>query len=252
MDGGHEETLKSGGTPQATDLHEEGARPPATMEEALARVQTLSAEKKALEEWVRGLLDENREFASRYAELEEQNNSLANLYVASYQLHSTLDFDVVLRTMREIIANLVGAEAFRIFLLDERSGHMTSATQQGYRDDFVSQPVVPGAGILGAVASSGEPYFAPASRPESTEALQHPLAAVPLKVGEKIIGLISVERLLAHKPLLDPVDYELFSVLADHAATALFSSQLHAESERTLTTLRSALKRAVEPAAEGG
>ena len=28
-------------------------------------------------------------------EIEEENNNLANLYVASYQLHSTLDFDEV-------------------------------------------------------------------------------------------------------------------------------------------------------------
>ena len=32
-----------------------------------------------------------RQFAERYVEIEEENNNLANLYVASYQLHSTLD-----------------------------------------------------------------------------------------------------------------------------------------------------------------
>jgi nitrate/nitrite-specific signal transduction histidine kinase len=51
--------------------------------------------------------EENRDFAKKYIEVEEENNNLANLYVASYQLHSTLDYEEVLRIVLEIIINLI-------------------------------------------------------------------------------------------------------------------------------------------------
>jgi len=34
------------------------------------------------------------------------------------------------------------------------------------------------------------------------------------------------------------VDYELFTLLAGHAATAIFSSKLYSESERKLSTIQ--------------
>jgi hypothetical protein len=37
-----------------------------------------------------------------------------------------------------------------------------------------------------------------------------------------------VFRLLGHKPQLESVDLELFDLLATHAATALYCSDLHA------------------------
>ena len=46
-----------------------------------------------LEDRLGQIEEENRDFAQRYIEVEDENNKLANLYVASFQLHSTLDFD---------------------------------------------------------------------------------------------------------------------------------------------------------------
>ena len=55
---------------------------------------------------------------SRYTEIEQQNSNLANLYVASYRLHGTLDRQEVIDTIQEIIANLVGSEEAGLFELD--------------------------------------------------------------------------------------------------------------------------------------
>src|SRR5688572_14859215 len=51
---------------------------------------------------------ENKDFVLRYIEVEEQNESLANLYVASHNLHSTLDPQEVLQCIKEILINMVG------------------------------------------------------------------------------------------------------------------------------------------------
>src|SRR5437867_7788156 len=69
-----------------------------------------------------GMLEEqNKDYATRYTEIEEQNNNLASLYVASYQLHSTLDFREVIEVVQEIIVNLIGAEAYAILLRDDQT-----------------------------------------------------------------------------------------------------------------------------------
>ena len=80
-----------------------------------SNITQLEEENRILKERYKEVEAENRDFASRYVEVEEENNNLANLYVASYQLHSTLDFKEVVRTILEIVINLVGSDQFAIF-----------------------------------------------------------------------------------------------------------------------------------------
>ncbi len=68
---------------------------------------------------------ENFDFATKYAEVQQQNENLANLYVASYQLHSTLDPDEVIQIVKEILINLVGVEAFVIYMTDKKARTLT-------------------------------------------------------------------------------------------------------------------------------
>src|SRR6266581_3002413 len=99
--------------------------------------------------------DDNRLLLKRIEALEQENNNLANLYIASYQLHSTLDFREVLQIITEIIINLIGAEEFAIMLLDEKTNELQAVATAGLsREDIPS--VKFGNGIIGQVAKSGE------------------------------------------------------------------------------------------------
>src|SRR4029079_13765290 len=60
-------------------------------------------ETQHLEQKLTQIEGENRQYSGRYTEVEQQNANLANLYVASYRLHSTLDRDEVLSVIQEII-----------------------------------------------------------------------------------------------------------------------------------------------------
>jgi hypothetical protein len=46
-------------------------------------------------------------------------------------------------------------------------------------------------------------------------------------VGDRVTGVIAIYRLLSHKPELESLDHELFTLLSTHAGTALFASRLH-------------------------
>jgi transcriptional regulator with GAF, ATPase, and Fis domain len=186
---------------------------------------------------------ENKDFATRYVEVEEQNNNLANLYVASYQLHSTLDFQEVLQIVIEIVINLIGSEAFAIFLLDEKTNELKALGHEG-TDIFPGMEnlvVKVGDGTIGGVVKTGESYFVNQSPADARVDLHNPLAAVPLKIKEHVIGALVIYSLLKQKSSFSAVDYELFNLLAGQAATAIFASKLYSQSERKLSTIQSFL-----------
>lgn len=226
----------------------------AQLEEALARsgdeariklyeerIAALEEELNSLKERYARVEAENKDFAEKYVEVEQENNNLANLYVASYQLHSTLDFDEVLKIVLEIIINLIGAEKFAIFLINERTNEIEPVAAEG-----VSLYELPrftfGDGIVGKVAKDGESYFASDISRQEEFNVSRPIVCIPLKIKEHVIGIIVIYSLLVQKKEFTNVDYELFNLLAGHAATAIFSSKLYTQSERKLTTIQSFLE----------
>ena len=219
-----------------------------TDREGSFRSRSLEERIKFLEDENRQLIDryhvveeENKDFANRYIEVETENNNLANLYVASYQLHSTLDFSESLKIILEIVMNLIGAEEFSIMMLDEKTNELTIVAQEGMGPEARAS-IKLGEGIIGSAAKTGESFYR-AGDPKDLKGVDylHPLVVIPLKIKEHVIGIIVIYKLLVQKEAFTPVDYELFTMLAGHAATALFSSKLYSQSERKLTTIQSFL-----------
>lgn len=205
------------------------------------RIKFLEDENRSLIERYRLVEEENKDFAHRYVEVEAENNNLANLYVASYQLHSTLDFNESLKIILEIIMNLIGAEEFSIMMLDEKTNELMIVAQEGMGPKARAS-IKLGEGIIGAASKVGEAFYRDGD-PTNLSGVDylHPLVVIPLKIKEHVIGVIVIYKLLVQKQSFTNVDYELFSMLAGHAATALFSSKLYSQSERKLTTIQSFL-----------
>lgn len=201
------------------------------------RLAQLEEEKKSILQRFARVEEENLDFAQRYVQIEEQNNNLANLYVAGFQLHSTLDFKEVLEVVKEILINLVGAEVFSVMLFDESSQELSVVAYEGEVDANFKVKV--GEGLIGEVATSGESYLCPdvASVQKSGQVV--PLACIPIKIKNELIGVIVIYKLLISKRGFTNVDYELFTLLAGQAATAIFSARLYSQTERKLTTIKS-------------
>lgn len=174
----------------------------------------------------------NRGLAARVAEVEKENNTLANLYVASYQLHSALDLKEVLRILREILTNLIGAERFTIMILDEVTTELTAVLNEGM-DAKRLKKIKAGDGVIGEVARTGRSYFEPDVKGFEPAHDWDPFVCIPLKIKERVIGILAIFSLLEQKgKRLSPLDYELLSMLAGHAATAIFASKLYSAAER--------------------
>ncbi len=213
--------------------------------ELQGRIRELEERLAELEARHRKVEEENKEFADRYIEIEEQNNNLANLYVASYQLHSTLDYKEVLRIVQEIVINLIGAEAFHLLMFNDKTGFLDVESSEGQQAAASSLPL--GEGIIGKAASSGESFFADNVARREPAPFHEPLAVIPLKIKESVIGVISINKLLVQKTAFTTMDHELFTLLAGHAATAIFSARLYSTSERKLTTLQGFLDMLKKP-----
>lgn len=198
-------------------------------------VVSLRKENEELQAQFSSVEDENREFADRYVSVERQNSDLVNLYVASYRLHSTLDYGEVVQIIKEIVINMIGSEMFGIYACDERENRLVLISHEGL-DETSAETITIGSGIIGGVAKTGELY-SNADTHGAAENVSEPIACIPLKIGEQILGVIAIIRLLAHKQEFKPVDFELFELLGGHAAAAMYVSRLYGVSERKRTTL---------------
>jgi putative methionine-R-sulfoxide reductase with GAF domain len=210
------------------------------------RLRDLEERLAEVEARYRKVEEENKEFADRYIEIEEQNNNLANLYVASYQLHSTLDYREVVRIVQEIVINLIGAEAFHVWMASEKTGTLVLEASEGQEPPVTSIAI--GEGLIGSAAQTGDNYFAASVVHNQATPYDQPVTAIPLKIKDTTIGVISINKLLVQKTAFTTMDYELFTLLAGHAATALFSAKLYSASARKLTTLQGFLDMLKQPA----
>lgn len=203
---------------------------------------------EALQQRILELEEMNRSFSVRCQEIETQHNQLANLYVASYQLHATLSFHEVIDTLKEILINLVGAESFALFWVDERQGTLKAEAQQAM-DDLLESDLPYKGGVLAGAAKRGQSYYADPVPPRGTIDPARPIACIPLRIGDRVIGIVAIYRLLAQKDRFTPGDFELFTLLAGHAATALFASKLFEQSEQKLSNLQGFVNMLTAPTA---
>ena len=166
----------------------------------------------------------NRTDMQRYAEIESEHNDLANLYIASYQLHSTLNFREVVQVVSEVVINLIGVAHFTLYLFDTTSELLEPLVAEGHS---VAERSAVGLDepVIGHAARTRERFV---RRPGATTS---PVAVIPLATAESLVGAIVIERLLVQKEGLSSVDLELFNLLGVHAATALASALLREEAD---------------------
>jgi GAF domain-containing protein len=214
------------------------APPSGSPAEGMTPKDALEKENGFLHRRILELEKENREFAEQLVHTEEVNNNLTNLYIASSRLHSVLTRRQVTAIIKEIVINFVGAEKFVILLLDKEAQRLCYETGEGF-EKGAFPTVKTGSGLLGEVVSRSESYYQEGSVTEGTDDPLRPLAAIPLQIhGGDAIGVLAIYRLFTQKERFEPVDFQLFSMLAEHAATALFSSSLYEKTERKRETYR--------------
>lgn len=177
---------------------------------------------------------ETKKFRRRYEDIEEYSTNLSNIYVASTQLHATLDFSEVVVKAQEILWNLVAAPVFAIFLLNEKDGSLVLVGGEGVEGRFPGNSIAQPVGVMAEVIADGASLFV------DNETTGDPLACIPLKVEDRgVVGIINVYEVEEHKGGISDLDKELFDMLASQMATAMASSRVYTETLKKLKSMES-------------
>lgn len=211
----------------------------AAVRELLTKIDQLEREKRELLSRYSEAQAATTQFSARFEEVELQFANLANLFVASNQLHSSLSPRGVTRRIKEVLAQLVGAERYCVYLANAEGTELVPIASEGVPGDRLVNVRV-AASRVGDVYRTGEAQIDEDGNP-SEGSLEQPAAVVPLSLDDRVVGVIAIFATLAQKTKFDAIDFELFRLLGQHAAAALVSASLFAQAERRIPGLEAFL-----------
>ncbi|GAC1599220.1 MAG: GAF domain-containing protein [Polyangiales bacterium] len=194
------------------------------MRELVSKIENLEREKQDLLSRFNAVEESSTHYGHRFAEIEAENAKLASLYVASFQLHSSIDFRTVLRQIQELLVQFVGARSYAIYLSDQEK-LLAPVASEGVPTSGLRR-LQSGEGPIGEAFLSGQAEWVEGLATKGT--LKAPAACIPLRIDALMVGVIAVIATLEHKPSFVDLDLELFRLLGTHAASALAAAKLFA------------------------
>jgi len=181
-----------------------------------------------MEEERRELMQRSAElnlFEQRQADTERELNDLASLYVASFQLSSSLSLGRVVKHMCELMEQLCGGQSFVFYLLTQDGKRAIPVSAQGR----LPAPLAPVTLEDGSLADACLTGVARINEPDAPRGPAEPIAILPLQFDGQVVGAFALYELLPHKRAFEKVDRELFKLLAVQGATALIAANLYAK-----------------------
>ncbi len=175
----------------------------------------------------------NTELEKKFGELETKIEQLSLLIELAAAVNATLDPEKIYAQALERLVHAMGYEAAHLFLVDARRqvlrGHAMAARGPGAAGGFAASelPLSARSSAAGKVAVTGVPLVVDdvetSSEPvdlSMARALRvRSLAAVPLRVKERVLGVLTLASAEAGR--LGGADVELLSAVADHVALAI-------------------------------
>jgi HD-GYP domain-containing protein (c-di-GMP phosphodiesterase class II) len=190
----------------------------------------------------------------KFRRIEGKAERLALLSQLGQILNSTLDHKEIRRRAMEAATQLMKAEVGSLLLINEDKGQLYFEVALGDREeDIKTIPLNFGEGIAGWVAQYGKPLVVNSPRDdprffkgvdERTEFKTRNIICVPIKVKEKVIGVL--EAINRQKGRFDKEDLFLLTSLADQVAIALDNSRLYQELEEMFFQTAESLADAIE------
>jgi diguanylate cyclase (GGDEF)-like protein len=162
--------------------------------------------------------------------------NLSALRLIISEINRGPDVDKILNLIIEKAVQIVEAERGSLMLFDSQSGELYIKSSVGLSKKTVSGVrIKPAEGIAGWVFKEGKPLLieegAKDPRFKNFESIKEELKSmisVPLKIKDKVIGVINVGNRLKGD-IFDSDDLKLLSTFADEAAIAIENAELHQE-----------------------
>jgi len=173
---------------------------------------------------------EAREAAQRMLHL---SNRLATLFDVSKRMVSTEDLDQLARHVFDSAVRVVDGDSGSLMLFDEEAGTLSVKESTGLNPEAKREVTKLGERVAGVVAQGAGAVLlngdvsGNTSYPKAIAGREVASAVcAPLKIGEKTLGVLNVNR-SAGKPPFKKADCQLLESLANHAAIVLEKARLH-------------------------
>jgi PAS domain S-box-containing protein len=164
-----------------------------------------------------------------WQQAQQRLDEIAFLYETGQALTASLELDDVLHSLMDRVREYFRMEAASVAMVDEETGDLVFRVASGAAAaDVVGLRLKAGQGVAGWVAISGQPALVPAVRrdtrfyrgvDEKTGFHTRALMAVPIKLGQKTIGVI--EAINPQEGRLEDGDLRLLMNVATLAASAI-------------------------------
>lgn len=197
----------------------------------LAKVENLEEERRDLMRRTEQAERQQDLFDERFGEVENEFSSLANMFVASNQLHASLTPRGVVRRIKEILAQLVGAEVYAMYMIGPEAEQLVPIASEGISGDRLRP--LPLSGRVGDAVRSGVAAI-DEDRDANRVDFESPVVVVPLVVDDTKVGAIVIYATLEQKARFSHTDFELFKLLGQHAAAALVGAALFEQAGRKI------------------
>ncbi len=172
------------------------------------------------------LIEANQQLTARVQQLQ-------TLFEIGKSVISQLELATVLRQVAKAAVNLTNADESYLLLVDEVTGNLYLRTEANLGIEEVKNFWVKVSdSIAGRVVQTGEPITISKdshSLKVKTGLVVYALIYVPVKVGQKVIGVLGVDNRHQQR-VFSEEDQQLLSALADWAAIAIQNAQLYTDS----------------------
>lgn len=183
-----------------------------------------------------GLMAQYATIAIHNAQLYESTTRAATelfrLYETSLDITRQLDCPKLLDLIMYRVADLLHGTSGNFYLYDEPTGELVPCAPFGQHEEQILPRLKPGEGATGRVYNSGQPIIIHDYDTWEGRVPSIPLGRyarilhVPVKQGERVIGVVSVNRPRS-APAFTEEDVRLLSLFANQAAVALENARLY-------------------------
>ena len=194
------------------------------------------------------------EKAKLFFELDRSVKQFTTLAEVGTLLNSTLDQNVVRKMAMEAITRLMHAEVGSLLLVDDENKELYFEVALGDKGERVKEIRLKiGEGIAGWVAEHGKPLLLQdvrkdprfyKSADQKTEFVTRDMVCVPVKVKDKVIGVL--QAINRAEGVFTEDDVELFQLFSNQVAIALDNARLYEEIRETFFATAEALAEAIE------
>lgn len=160
----------------------------------------------------------------RVRDLVRHSALLTEVHRMALRMHATTDRVRIFDAIESVAETLSGSKEVIVFEADRTENVLGLVHANGI--DASRLKLIPfGKGVIGRVASTGEPFFEGRGKVNGLSVDEHDLGiCVPLKIDDRVVGAIAV--FASHPTIIgtDAMQDDLFEIFARHASSALYCS----------------------------